>query len=40
MNALGQRVAKSASGTNGPVATVFPYDTRGRLIAEREHKEE
>ena len=34
INALGQRVQKTAPGTNGPVATVFHYDARGRLIAE------
>jgi len=34
VSALGQRVQKSAPGANGPVATVFHYDSRGRLIAE------
>ncbi len=34
MNALGQRVQKAAPGTDGPVTTIFQYDTRGCLIAE------
>lgn len=34
LNALGQRVVKTAPGASGPVTTIFHYDVRGHLIAE------